>query len=56
MCQFCKLPWYLVAVAQASLHPDMDAAAGTRVGMLRVVNAHDVVPNMPFTLPVPGFL
>lgn len=35
---------------------DAAAAAGVKVGMLRVVNAHDIVPDTPITLPLPPFL
>jgi hypothetical protein len=57
--QAIKLPWYLVAKLQAQKQAEVGAAAaaaGVKVGMLRVVNAHDVVPNAPVTLPLPGLL
>lgn len=63
------MPWFIVAKIQVAwedllwrLQPEKrkqaedDAAAGVKVGMLRLVNAHDVVPNAPITLPLPMFL
>jgi len=44
--------------AAAGSGDDSEAAAadaGLGVGMLRLVNTHDVVPKMPFTAPLPGF-
>lgn len=67
--QAIKLPWHLVATIQVAWQAvwrsawkksEADAAAaaaaGVKVGMLRVVNAHDVVPIAPITLPLPFFL
>jgi hypothetical protein len=60
-----KLPWHLVATVQVAWQGlwrsarkpvEADAAAGVKVGMLRVVNAHDVVPLTPITLPLPFLL
>jgi len=57
--QVSKMPWYAVGLLQLAWKRDRrgpQPPAGARVGMLRIVNAHDVVPNLPFTLPLPPFM
>lgn len=52
--QLTKMPWYWVGAAQMLSDRSNEQARNAPANMLRIVNAHDVVPKLPFTLPLPG--
>lgn len=66
--QLVKMPWHGIAKLQGLLAKPWDwtmelvlgrpsgSGADAKVGMLRLVNAHDLVPMLPPALPVPGVL